>query len=288
MRAVLNREAVVRLRVEDEGGTLVAATSTPALTVTKVDGTSVTPGSVTAESTGVYVATIPPQAALDVLTCNWSYAVSGNTRSYTEKVAIVRDRVAPLWAFREDPELAELSTTAFLRVVERVEDWFEDALNFPIADRWFTRTWRVRRPTTGLVIPQVPFPKTITAVTVNDTAFTAADLTDLDIVRNTVERGVTGNPFLTGVSHPWMDGQYTVTGTCGPPEDWNARCPEDLQRAAVILARYLSRGSNYPERARQVLTDGANIILSTPSADRPTGLPDVDGVVARYRLTVTV
>lgn len=292
MRAVLNRETVVRLRVDDEGGALVAAASTPTLAVVNAAGTSVTPGSVTSEATGVYKATIPAQSVVTDLTCTWSYAVAGNARQRVDTIRVTSRPVADLWQFREDAELATVSTTALIFLVDVVQDWLTDALRFPVADEYFDTTFRLGRQTSSMRIPQRPFPREVRSITVDDSAFSATDVADLRVVGNCLERGVTADPFLTGGwstgrRHAWVPGVYTVTGVHGAPDDWSS-VPADLQRAAVILARYISRKNNYPERARAVATDGAQIVLSTPSTDRPTGLPDVDGVVGRYRLTVTV
>lgn len=289
MRSVLNRETVVRLRVDDEGGNLVAAETTPTLAVTTAAGETVTPGTVTSESAGVYKSTLPAQSALTVLTCNWTASVSGSgSRTVTEQIRVVSDRAVPLWRYREDDELVALSDLALIRLADTVEDWFRDALRFPLSEEYFSTTFRKRRQSMGLLIPSAPFPVTITAVSVTDRPLSAAEIADLRVVGNVVERGITADPFLTGGNgYAWPEGLYTVTGTHGFREDWVA-VPSDLERAAVTLARYISRGNNYPERARQIATDGALITLSTPTPDRPTGLPDVDGVVGRYRQTVTV
>lgn len=288
MRAVQNREYVARLRVDDEGGTLVNADTTPTLTVTRADGTTVTPGAVTSDGTGVYKATVPAQASLTRLTLSWTATVSGATRTVTEVVSVQAARAVELWRYREDAELASLSATALQRLADVVEDWFRDALNFPLAEEYFSVTFRQHRDTSSLLVPGVLYPVTVEAVSINDVALTAPEIADVRVVGTLLERGVTADPFLTGGSRwAWPEGLYTVSGTCGPRDDWTS-VPEDLKRAAVTLARYVSRGSNYPERARQIATDGALITLSTPSPDRPTGLPDVDGAVGRYRQTVTV
>lgn len=292
MHAVLNRETVVRLRVDDEGGNLIPADGTPTLTVETADGDPVTPGAVAAEATGLYASTIPAQVAVTDLVANWSYAVSGSNRSRRQVVRVVSERLVEPWRLREDTELATLSNVAIIQLMDVVQDWFRDALKFPVAEEYFTRTFRVRNQTSELLIPDTPFPVSIAAVKVDQTVFTSDEIADLQIVGGTVERGISADPFLTGgwpggCRHAWAPGLYTVTGTHGPRDDWQ-ELPEDLRRAAGILARYVSRKSNYPERARAVATDGAQIVLSTPSADRPTGLPDVDGVVGRYRLTVVV
>ena len=294
MRAVKNREIVLRLRVDDEGGSLVSADTTPELTVATWAGTAVGGVSaVTEESTGVYRAVIPPQADLDRLVANWSYAVSGVDRLHTEHIVVVGGITIPLWRLREDAELASLSVPAIQRLATLVDDWLRDALGYPVVEEPFDVTYRLPRPTNGLRVPGVPFPMTVTYLRHGTHVFSDAELADLRIVDGAIERGAaTGGSFLTGVSHGfgWNDDDTVVhvRGTHGPRADWGGVVPEDLVRAATILARYTARANNYPERARQVATDGALITLSTPAHDRPTGLPDVDGVLARYRVEPSV
>ena len=54
--------------------------------------------------------------------------------------------------------------------------------------------------------------------------------------------------------------------------------------AMLTLARYCARGSNFPERASQIMSEQSLITFSTPSPNKPTGLPEVDGVLSRHSL----
>lgn len=297
MRIVQDQEAVLRLRVEDEGGTLVAADSTPTITVSDHTGTALSggaaPSAVTAESTGIYTSTLPPRASLDVLTANWSFSPTGSsyTRAKRETLVGVSDRVVPLWRLREDPELTDLSTLDILRLSQKIDDWAESALGFAPVETAFTRTFRQRLSSTEqLLIPGVPYPKSLTSVVVDGTAWTSDDLSEL-IYGIGVWRDTGANlSFLTGTPTNRIGfsyGSYVVRGTHGPPNtpDWEDGVPVDLQDALVALARYAAReGRNYPERATQISDESTLIMFSMPGPGRPTGLPEVDGTIVRYSL----
>jgi hypothetical protein len=279
MRAVLNREAVARLRVDDDSGAYVNADATPSLTVTDAAGDTITPGSVSASGTGRYEAVIPAQDALTRLTVNWSYAVSGESRATAETINVVERRIVPLWRYREDAELDELTAEQMLRLADIVEDWFVSALQYPPVREHASVTFRPARNSDRLYVPGCPFPKAVLSVTVGDTALTDTELANLEI-----DGG--------GIYRPggWRTEQLVTVELehGGPAGAFGAGVPEDVVRAAVILGRYANRGNNYPERARQVATEGALVTFSTPAPDRPTGLPEVDSVVTRYRLPVVV
>lgn len=283
MRAIRNREIVVRLYVDDEGGTLLNATGTPTVSVKDGSGTTVTGVSaVTNDGVGVYKATIPPRPQLDNLVVTWTAVVNTFTREVIEEVKVVSDRLVPLWRLREDAELATLSTLNMLRCASAVEDWFADALGYPPVEESHRSTFN-HPGGARLRVPGVWYPKTAISMTQGDTALDATDLAELRVVDGAFEFKNSGafDVILGTGQQVWAQGRKTVWITHGPPEDWKG-VPEDLVRAAAVLARYVARESNYPERARSVTTEHAIISFSTPNHDRPTGLPEVDGAVNRY------
>lgn len=275
----------MRLRVDDESGILVDATGTPTVAVTDGTGAAVLGlSAVTHTSTGLYACTLPPQSVLDVLTVTWTVVVSGSTRIVVDKVKLIGDRLAPMWQMREDPDLAEISPANMLRLVEVIEEWFRRAMHFPCTEE----------PLRGLFnfvggkrlqIPAAPFPKSMIACSEGDTPLSSTDLADILVVNHAFEWHFAGGyDILLGTQvKNWVPGRKKVWVTHGSYFDGGV-VPEDLRRAAVILARYVARGSNYPERARQVATEGALITFATPSPDYPTGLPDVDAAVMSYRI----
>lgn len=288
MRIVKGREATLRLYCENEGGTLVAATSTPTLAITNTAGTVVSAGSVTNPSTGLYEAVVAPQSSFTDLHAIWSYAVSGNSRTEEQHYTIVAERLVPLSTLATDAKISDVTpavtTVQLLGLINQVEDWIVRALKFPYCEQAFTRTFTVKKTTQVLHIPRVLYPKSVTAVTRDDIVFTADEIDDIKIDTYGIERGTTGWSFLTG-SNPnaggWQPGRYVISGTHGPSPEL-AYIPADLRRAALSLARYAIRTNNWSERARQVQTQDAVLTFSMPSPDRPTGLPEVDAVVTGY------
>lgn len=291
MRAVLNRETIVRFRLDDEGGALVAATGTPTIAVTRADGTTVVGVSaVTTDATGVYRATIPAQTSLDVLTATLSATVATFARTVTETITLISERLVPLWMLREDAELAAVSTEVILRLSDVVHDWVKDALNFPPVPESYTREWVSEYPTHRLRVPAVYFPIALVALAYGRgngaTQYDASFLNNVEAIEGGFEFKDTGTfapvDFLRGTHRgTFPQGIYAATVTHGGP--WIS-VPEDLRRAAASLARYAARTSNLPERARRIETEQSIIDLSMPSARYPTGLPDVDAAITRYGL----
>lgn len=292
MRAVLNREIIVRFRVDDEGGTLVVASETPTIVVKASDGSTVSGVSaVTAEGTGVYKATIPAQTALDTLTASLTATVATFARTLTETITLISERLVPLWMLREDGELTAVDTEIILRLADVVHDWFRDALNFPPTTESYRREWVSEYPTQRLRVPAVYFPSALVELTYGrgQGAFTydADFLANVEPIEGGFEFKDTGTfapvDFLRGTNRgTFPQGVYSARVEHGGP--WYASVPEDLRRAAASLARYAARTSNLPERARRVETEQTIIDLSMPSAAYPTGLPDVDAAIIRYGL----
>lgn len=289
MRAVLNREIVVRLRVDDESGTLTDADAVPTVAVTDGDGAAVAGVSaVSNESTGLYVATIDARTEYDRLSVVWTATVGAADRTVSDYVDVVAERLVPFWRLKEDSELADASVHTLQRVADAVEEWFRDALRFPpVVEAWRGR-FRVPFDAPRLHVPDVFRPVSLIALSRNlgsDVVnYTAAELADVFPVDSAFERGGSNMSFLTGAPAArgtFPAGTYTAWLTNGEEHP-----PEDLRRAAATFARYVARTSNYPERARRVITQDTEIDLAMPSPDRPTGLPEVDAVISRYRVPV--
>lgn len=79
---------------------------------------------------------------------------------------------------------------------------------------------------------------------------------------------------------PWISGRYQVWLTHG-----QVNPTQDIRWAAQKLVSHYGQAVPYPDRASQVVTEGATINFALPGGpDRPTGLPEVDAVLARRRL----
>lgn len=287
MRAELNREIHVRVRVENEAGVLTDLSSgVPTLVVTNGDGTVVTGVSaVTHDSTGVYVAVIPAQTVLDRLTVTWTFTLATYARTVTDRVCLVNERLVPFWRLAENTELTSPTVTTLSRLADGLEEWFKDALKYPPTIEAARLSWVQQFETQRLHVPGVSKPQSILALSHGRGAslytYTAGDIADLSVVIDGFERN-------SGTSLSFLQGNFPATFAAGPYAAWLTHGlvdpPEDLRRAATIFARYIARTSNYPERAARVVSQESEIIFSFPSADKPTGLPEVDAVLTRYRI----
>jgi hypothetical protein len=244
------------------------------------DGAGVTLGGVSAvtkETTGVYKATIPARTLLDVLDVAWTVQVASATRVVRQKVTVTGERLAPLWMLREDDEMKDLSASSINRLSDVVETWFRRALHFPPVLEPNRQEWEAPA-CRDLLIPDVFYPQTIHSLvwSKGTTAEIEVDLSTVSIVRGALQR-LPNLTFLAGTypAPDWLGGWYTVYCEHGLTDP-----PDDLRRAAATFARYVSRTNNYPERATRVVSAETEITFSMPRPDRPTGLPEVDAVVA--------
>lgn len=294
MRATLNREIVVRLRVDDEGGTLTDADSLPTVVVKDSLGATVSAGSVTKESTGVYKATIAARTVIDLLTVEWSATLASNARTVSDHVTVTSECLVPLWLLREDAEMTALPTPVIVRLADQVEDWFRDALNYPASVERYSRSWILDYPVQRLRVPGCYFPVSMVSLTYGrgdgTLAYDADFLANIIAIESGFEFKDTGTfapvDFVRGANRgTFPQGAYSAVVTHGGFSAFGFDgTPEHVQRAAAALARYVSRTSNLPERARRMITEHSEIDLSMPSPQYPTGLPEVDGVLSRFRL----
>lgn len=282
MRALTNREYTLRLDVTDNDGNLVSADTDPTVTLKDADGTTVTSGTATEDATGEYAFEAEPHDTPGVYTAEWSVTVNGHDRTTVRDVDLVESRLAPLAAIRKalDAETQEWSGPSVRGEVVRavlaeVEDWFHDALNYPP----YLRADRVNVDVPSLRprvrVPSITRPVEVLAVSSPDTSTGLPSPSDV-LLRP---------PFLKiDGGKRWNDIRYTLDLKHGLEV-----VPHDLRKAAVRFAEHVADENDLPARASSVSTgDGAVISLALPSPARPTGIPDVDGVLRRYRLPAAV
>ena len=286
MRVPLGREAILRLQVDNASGEFVDADELPTLTVTDSSGDSVAVGTVSQVQTdddipvdvvGNYEATLDSQSIIDNLTAEWTYNVASASRTDHEVVQVVGERIVPLHRLREDEEMADLSAINMQRLSDEIESWFKIALGFAPVEEFFSRRFYSKASGT-MVIPGIPFPSEVRSITIDSAVYTVDDLANV-VIASPGLRSVVGFADVTQGS------MVEITGTHNQGPSWDA-LPGNLIHAGIILGRYAARNSNYPERARQIQTEGSLITFTMPSPDRPTGLPDVDSVISRYSLPV--
>jgi hypothetical protein len=158
-------------------------------------------------------------------------------------------------------------TTYPAETLAAARTWFEDLAERHIGVAFVGRYWRG----TVCFLPIVgahPYIRTVREIVVGVAQSTVGWLTD-------------------GAGRIWHPDGTTHTGrtvTVAYEHGWTSP-PADLVRAAVQASAYrlLGDASGISARATGVSNEFGNIAYSTATADRPTGLPEVDAVLNGYR-----
>lgn len=123
----------------------------------------------------------------------------------------------------------------------------------------------------------------VTAVTSNGVAFTAPQLAEIRVVGRRIYRRTVGE--YSGFT-AWDSGTQNIVVTYNA--GYTSTPPGDIKDAALQAARYrvlrTATKAGISDRAIAVTNELTTVQLSTAGAtDRPTGLPEVDSVIVRYR-----
>lgn len=288
MRAVTGRPVKIRFRLEDEAGTLTSADASTSVDVVVSDGAGaqVATGAAIEESTGVYVYTLPAQTQLDVLSAVATATLDSAQVTLTETVRLVDRRMVPLSVLRQADELSGLTTADFLRAVDEAEDWITSALNFSPVRTGDRKSFRQASYTARLEVPGVYYPAVPYSLSRNGTAYSASDLAAMVVRSHAIEfetayfDSAGYDPVIGSWGPAWQQGVYDVHLAHGLSET-----PNDLARACRKLTEYVAKTITYPDRATRIMTEASEIWFSTPDGQkRLTGIPEVDGVLIRYRI----
>ena len=301
MRAVAGQPATIRLQVQTDGGTPEAPDAAPTVTVVAGDGTTILyanqAGTQVGSAVGSYTWPLPPQSQLDQLTATWTYTVSGVTYTYPVPVNVVARRLVTPYTLRQaDTNLSTLTDDQLLFLIDAVEDKIEDILGYSPVLSGGRQLWDVLR---GTLTDALYISGTVNGLPYGWGAgrmlvpgFRRAYLQPPGAVYSGSINGVALDavkdiPFLTVIEgalawldyRPWISGRYQLWFTHGDPTP-----PGELCDAAQKLCSHAAKTNNYPDRATQVVTENATILFALPTPDRPTGIPEVDGVLIRRRL----
>lgn len=298
MRILANRQAKIWAHLEDDDGNLIAADVAPAptVTITRFDGTAVAgPLATTISATGTYQAVVPAQTASDVLVATWTFTVGGQTEIVTDLLIVVARRLVPLWLLRTDADLAALTGETLRLAADAAEDECISSLWYPpvpqperipirsVGDlHMFGPVYNgpfSTGPYGGWGGPRLMTPNAYPQQLLAGTRPSGAALTSAELALISAREG-----WLEWVDYRnWDPGEWQMWLLHGR---WTVP-PNDLVRAAIRRTRYMARwlagGDSLPDRASQVVTDGATVVLAYPKLEMPTGMPEVDIVYARYR-----
>lgn len=292
MRLPLSRPGRIRFLIEDDNGFLtdVDDATTVTVTVTSGDGvTSLASGAAVREALGVYYFTLPVQTQYDVLSAVASATVAGETFTLTQPVRLVARRIASLNTLRSYPSMTAMQASDFMTVVDQTEDLICAALNYSPVLTGDRRLIRVNSFTARLNVPRLYYPQDLYSMSFNDTAQDSVWLDNQVFRGHALEnkgayygmpydpvQGIYGGGYNPGVWSTWISHGLTET-------------PNDLVKATALLANHVAKtvanANAYPDRAIRVISEQSEIFLSSPDGNtRITGLPEVDGILMRYRL----
>jgi hypothetical protein len=258
------------------------------------------------ESDKVWEWTLPPQSQLDSLEATWSAIVDGVTFTETYEVDIVYSRLANPWLMRlQDPDIARIAAApmgkqALLILIDEIEEGIRDILGYPPVLEGYRLCWDTLRGTLNdalyvsgtvnglpygwgagkMLVPGIKFPQQIYSGSINGVPMDPIN----DIPMLLIQNGA----LIWADYRPWISGRYTLWGTHGGGTDGGPDPDGDLKRAARRLCHHFAQHVDFPDRAYSIVTEGASILFSMPAPDRPTGLPEVDAVLARKRLTSVI
>jgi hypothetical protein len=304
MRAVIGRPTAITVTLADAFGNATQADLDTPVTIDVVDGAGtpiVTAATATDEDQpGRYSYILAPRDRLDVLAVTWHATVGGYAVTMTDTVRLVGDRILSPADIDADDVLAALDPTRRSFVLETVEDLLSDILGFPVVPESARLNMPAMRQPLGVgsgigttsgtlfsgysastggerfTVPGISRPLRLYSLTVDNVAVPDGDLGQIEA----------GDGFFVWRNHSWPTGNYELWLTHGL-----AWIPADLRQAAATLARYTARriaqagktSTLLPERTASLTTEGGTIIFAVPTPDRPTGLPEVDAVLVRYR-----
>lgn len=243
--------------------------------VTRVaDGAAVESGTSTRASQGTYTYALDGSDDLDLLRVAWTGTVAGEPVTFVTLVEIVGGFIFQTSTARARyRELADTTKYPASRLAElrtEIEVEFEGICGQAFVPRYGYHS------TVGRGTPFLSVPDTLlTAVRSVTVAGVTLDPSTVAGLRLTA-RGDIVRPY--GAIWP-NDVPVVVEYEHGRPV-----CPPPITTAAMLRIRSLINpgASGVPDRAETIVTpEGASFRLSMPGADS-TGIPDVDGALAKY------
>lgn len=271
---------------KNSGGTPTDPT-TVTLTITPPSGSAVvvTGGSLThTPSTGVYSYNYTPSIA-GVFRYKW---VGTGTVVSTEGGQFeVRAYPEGYFLISELRAQADLSSTTTYpdTALEEARDWVEGVIERETGTSFIARSVTETlngsdQDDDGRLVLSRGWVLAVTAVTVNGVALTSQELADVVVDTGGLMWRRSGYTGFVG----WESGRRNIVVTYDA--GYTAVCPPSLRSKAVQAARWYllsSYGkSGIPDRALSISNEFGNINLATPSADRPTGLPEFDAELAGW------
>jgi hypothetical protein len=254
-------DGAVTIGIVDSAGATVVAAGTSATSV----------------GSGVYSYALAAQSNLKELTATWSGTWGSAMAFDTAHEVVGGFYTVPAEVRAMDSISGESTTFTAADVVEAVT-YATAIIDDYTGASWVQRYQRdVMNGTNGQTIKvRRMFPQTLLAASVDGTALTASEISDVALFENgQLTRKDKTWTFTEPGNLVVIDYEHGV-GSVAPP---------DIRWAAKTLARYhlLEQVSRIPDRAISVQSEFGQIQLAQPGMNRPTPLPDVNVVLNRHR-----
>lgn len=278
-RLLRQTTARISLEVRDTEGELVSADPSTDVEVTVRDGAEdqVATGTADEAGTGLYEFELTPTqiASLDVYEATWEVTLGGQVNTFRTVFEVVGGHLFSIGEARGFDQIladpTEYPTSVIRNAREVVEDFLEDRCNVAFVPR-AAREVLTGRGSRRLLLPHSHLLALISG-SVDGMALTQGEIDELELEEKGAIQRPTGKVWAAGAE---VGLHY---------EHGHTRAPADVSRAGLkLLYHYLiAHVSGLPERAIQQTTEVGTFTLSFAGERRPSGIPEVDAVIAAYR-----
>lgn len=278
MYAAQYRALTLAMFTRDEDGNATAPTTAPAVSVIDSTGTAIATGTATSGTGGVgsYTYTLPSAAtnALGDYIVRFTYAISGSTYRREYPVTVYGAHLFEIDDLRSfDVSIADSSrySAAAIRAArDEATSWLEQAAGVSFSPRAAVE-YLNGDGTRSLLLANAPIVE-ISAVAIDGDWLDTADLEDVLIYEDSgiLHRDLGWDIGNQNVTVEYVHGMATVD--------------PKVKRAAMMLAVEAIVTSGVPSRAMTQSSDLGEFRISLANVDagRPTGIPEVDAVIALY------
>lgn len=244
--------------------------------ISRADGTTLLTGTATHASTGVYTYVLPAQAALNVLTVEWTGTFNGEATTITSTVEVVGGQYFSIAELRAvDTVLQNKTKYPFERLVAArlaVEAEFEGICGRAFVPRYARE--RLIGDGSGVLWLANPDPLRPVSLTVDDADWSDQTLGRRDDNLRTLVLDSGTFPYGSKIVIEYEYGMDVV--------------PIRIRNAGLKRAKYalVADQSRIDERATTMnIPDFGNFILATPGIRGSyTGIPEVDVVLQDYQI----
>jgi hypothetical protein len=277
-RLLKSNAGTIRLYIYDSTGALTNADANPPVVVKDTAETTVVSSTTSTKpsgTTGTYelAMTAAQLAALGLYTATWTATIAGAANTYTTRFEVVGGFLFSI------PELrvfdAALTEALYSNdKVREAREYAEEIIELYCGVAFRPRGKRVTLAGNDKALLLIPdyFPTRLVSGSIDGTALTAADISDVWLLEHGgIERKTLGY-WSSG------DGNNVVLVY----EYGMDQPPEDVREAAMILAANRLKGTALPYNTESYRTDEASFSVSVPPRSGPIGIPEVDTVIERH------